>query len=152
MKVCQQFCITLSVRGVRAWFSWEIKNADLCGNSLLRDHMLYTLEGARSLGGSSIKLQSQLFIGQFCSWISQDSHSSYFSLIPRKTVLQRRVHPSANPTTCTPENWAAGRVNEEIKDSTVVLALANRIRCKTCSFAATLICMYVKRQRLIGIR
>lgn len=36
---------------------WEIKSPDPCDRSLLRDHLFYTLEGARSLGGSFIKWQ-----------------------------------------------------------------------------------------------
>lgn len=60
LNVCQQSCITLSVRGARVWFIERLRALTLCGRSLLRDHLLYTLEGARSLGGSFIKLKSQL--------------------------------------------------------------------------------------------
>lgn len=58
-------CANNPASSVYAWCAcvsyWEIRSPDPCRRSLLRDHLLHTLEGARSLGGSLITLKSQLW-------------------------------------------------------------------------------------------
>lgn len=122
---------------------WEIKSPDPCGRSLLRDHLFYTLEGARSLGGSFIKMKP-------CWWTPLFMYFAAFSPLPlslsqRKTILAGVADNSYITGLRQVPIWPHSPQRIELQDelmknkgrSAVVLTSAHQIRCKTCSFAAT---------------